>query len=106
VLAGDSLRAAPAGVLPWAGQRALARALGVGEGWASGRTSAQGTADRSARYGTWLPSGAPEGSDLLWVGMPLYVRESADGEALPESDAWVQRVLQRQGVPRPKRRSA
>lgn len=111
VLAGDSLRAAPASVLPWAGQRALARALEVDEEWVPGRTSAQQAAERSARYGTWLPSGAPEGSapegaGLLWAGMPLYVRESADGEALPESDAWVQRVLQRQGVPRLKRRSA
>ncbi|HLH82540.1 MAG TPA: hypothetical protein VKV38_04705 [Trebonia sp.] len=126
VLAGDSLRAAPAGTLPWAGQRAVARALGVGAEWEPGRVSAQRAADRAARYGTWLPwplsgppSGSPSGSPSgppegcapagtgwLWVGMPLHARESADGEALAGSDAWVQRVLQRQGVPRPKRRSA
>jgi hypothetical protein len=102
VFAGDSLRAAPASVLPWAGQRALARALGVGAEWEPGRVSAQRAADRSARYGTWLP----DGDGQLWAGLPLHARESADGEALPGSDAWVQRVLQRQGVPRPKRRSA
>jgi hypothetical protein len=102
VLAGDSLRTAPAATLPRAGQRALAAALGVGAEWEPGRTSAQRVADRSARYGTWLP----DGDGQLWAGLPLHARESADGEALPGSDAWVQRVLQRQGVPRPKRRSA
>ena len=78
VLAGDAERAEPAVVLPWAGQQALATARGAAEEWAPGLTSAQLLADRTARYGTWLPAVAEDDGDGIWVGTPLcVVRASA-----------------------------
>ena len=74
VLAGDPLREEPAVMLPWAGQQALAKALGAAEEQAPARASAQRLADRTARYGTWLPTG-PCG-DSVWVGAPLRVRRA------------------------------
>lgn len=73
VLAGDPLQAGPENVLPWNGQQALLKAMDVDEEWAPARTCAQRVADRLARYGTWLPVEAPDGSGRLWVGTPLRV---------------------------------
>jgi hypothetical protein len=70
VLAGDAEREEPTVVLPRAGRQALAEARGAAGGWAPGLTSAQLLADRTARYGTWLPAGAGDG-DGIWVGTPL-----------------------------------
>lgn len=74
VLAGDAVPARPAGLLPWGGERALAKAFGVREESAPGRTCAQRVADQLARYGTWLPSGA----ERMWVAVPLRVQRQRD----------------------------
>lgn len=78
VLAGDPLQAGPASPLPWSGQQALLKALEVDEEWAPARSCAQRVADRLARYGTWLPVEAPDGSGRLWVGTPLRVQRRSD----------------------------
>jgi hypothetical protein len=72
VLAGDPLREEPTVMLPWSGQQALAKALGAAEEQAPGRASAQQLADRTARYGTWVP--AETSGESVWVGAPLRVR--------------------------------
>jgi hypothetical protein len=78
VLAGDPLQAAAESPLPWLGQQALLKALEVDEEWAPARGCAQRVADRLARYGTWLPVEAPDGSGRLWVGAPLRVQRRSD----------------------------
>ncbi|HEY7261909.1 MAG TPA: hypothetical protein VH589_10540 [Trebonia sp.] len=82
VLAGDPLRDRPLVPLPRSGQQALAKTLGAPEEWAPGHASAQWLADRTARYGTWLPAGP--GGDPVWVGAPLRVRRDA---AAPRADS-------------------
>ena len=84
VLAGDGLRDSPAVMLPWGGQQALAKALGVAEEQSPGHASAQHLADRAAQYGTWLSAG-PDGAAPAWVGTPLRVMR---GGAPPVSDEW------------------
>ena len=78
VFAGDSLQAIPETPLPWRGQQALLKTLEVDEEWAPARSCAQRVADRLARYGTWLPVEAPDGSGRLWVGTPLRVHRRSD----------------------------
>jgi hypothetical protein len=75
VLAGDALREQPPVTLPRACRQALTKALGVTEQQAPWHASAQRFADRTARYGTWLPAPPPGGS--VWVGAPLRVRRGA-----------------------------
>jgi hypothetical protein len=82
VLAGGPLRGRPPVPLPRSGQRALAKTLGAPEEWASEHASAQLLADRTARFGTWLPAGP--GGDPVWVGAPLRVRRDA---AAPSADS-------------------
>ncbi len=110
VLAGDPLQAGAESPVPWCGQQALLKALEVDEEWAPSRSCAQRVADRLARYGTWLPVEAPDGSGRLWVGTPLRVQRVSDRpllearneiaydgllvcgapvrEAFPGADAW------------------
>jgi hypothetical protein len=78
VLAGDPLQAPAESPLPWCGQQAVLEALEVDEEWAPARSCAQRVADRLARYGTWLPVEAPDGSGRLWVGVPLRVQRRSD----------------------------
>ena len=77
VLAGDPLREELAVMLPWDGQRALAMARGAAQDRGPGLTSAQLPADRTARYGTWLPTGTRVDGDGIWVGTPLRVVRDA-----------------------------
>jgi hypothetical protein len=50
----------------------------VAEEWAPSRTSTQQVADRTARYGTWLPTATAEGTGRVWVGTPLRVHRRCD----------------------------
>jgi hypothetical protein len=86
VLAGDPLREEPTVMLPWDGQRALAMARGAAEDWGPGLTSAQLLADRTARYGTWLPAGTRDDGDGIWVGTPLRVHRGDPPAAGDERD--------------------
>jgi hypothetical protein len=83
VLAGDARRDSPAVMLPRGGQQALAKALGAAEEQAPGHASAQRLADRTARYGTWLPAATNRPATLTWVGAPLRV---VRGDAPPLTD--------------------
>ena len=86
VLAGDATRDRPAVMLPRGGQQALAKALGAAGEQAPGRASAQQFADRTARYGTWLPAG-PDGTvAAAWAGTPLRVVRGAAAPAARERD--------------------
>ncbi|MEU9028186.1 ATP-binding protein [Streptomyces sp. NPDC048383] len=72
VLVGDPLQLEPVVTMPTALQRRLLRAYGVDEHWLPSATSAQAVADRTNRYGTYLP--APDSDDEhVWVGAPLRV---------------------------------
>lgn len=55
---------------------------GADDARAPGRVSAQRVADRTARYGTWLP----DGPGPAWVGLPLGARQDAQQPGT-ESDA-------------------
>ncbi|MEU5188103.1 ATP-binding protein [Streptomyces klenkii] len=77
VLVGDPLQLEPVVTMPTALQRRLLRAYGVDERWLPSATSAQAVADRSNRYGTYLP--APDGDDEhVWVGSPLRVHRRCE----------------------------
>ena len=78
VVVGDPLQLEPVVTMSWGAQRALLHHFGVGEEWAPSRTSVQGVADRLASYGTWLPAARHDGSDRVWVGMPLRVHRRCD----------------------------
>ena len=78
VVVGDPLQMEPVVTTPWAAQRALLHHFGVEEERAPSRTSVQGVADRLASYGTWLPAARHDGSDRVWVGMPLRVHRRCD----------------------------
>ncbi|MEU3831132.1 DEAD/DEAH box helicase [Streptomyces microflavus] len=77
VLVGDPLQLEPVVTMPAALQRRLLRAYGVDERWLPSATSAQAVADRTSRYGTYLP--APGGDDEhVWVGSPLRVHRRCE----------------------------
>lgn len=77
VLVGDPLQLEPVVTMPTALQRRLLRAYGVDERWLPSATSAQAVADRTNRFGTYLP--APEGDDEhVWVGSPLRVHRRCE----------------------------
>ncbi|MFB7469102.1 AAA domain-containing protein [Streptomyces sp. NPDC056224] len=77
VLVGDPLQLEPVVTMPTALQRRLLRAYGVGEQWLPSATSAQAVADRTNRYGTYLP--APDADDdPVWVGSPLRVHRRCE----------------------------
>ncbi|MYX17705.1 hypothetical protein GTY67_30630 [Streptomyces sp. SID8374] len=77
VLVGDPLQLEPVVTMPAALQRRLLRAYGVDERWLPSATSAQAVADRTNRYGTYLP--APGGDDEhVWVGSPLRVHRRCE----------------------------
>lgn len=77
VLVGDPLQLEPVVTMPEALQRRLLRAYGVDEHWLPSATSAQAVADRTNRYGTYLP--APDTSDEhVWVGSPLRVHRRCE----------------------------
>ncbi|MFE4216244.1 AAA domain-containing protein [Streptomyces sp. NPDC056844] len=78
VVVGDPLQLEPAVVLPWTAQRALGSEFGVDEQRAPSRTSVQQLADRTNRYGTWLPAELPDGQQKVWVGSPLRVHRRCD----------------------------
>lgn len=63
--------------MPGALQRRLLRAYGVDEHWLPSATSAQAVADRTNRFGTYLP--APDtGDEHVWVGSPLRVHRRCE----------------------------
>ncbi|MFD0261774.1 AAA domain-containing protein [Kitasatospora indigofera] len=77
VLVGDPLQLEPVVTMPTTLQRRLLRAYGVDEQWLPSTTSAQAVADRTNRYGTYLP--APHGDDdHVWVGSPLRVHRRCE----------------------------
>lgn len=77
VLVGDPLQLEPVVTMPEALQRRLLRAYGVDEHWLPSATSAQAVADRTNRYGTYLP--APDtGDEHVWVGSPLRVHRRCE----------------------------
>ncbi|MFD3936246.1 AAA domain-containing protein [Streptomyces sp. NPDC058611] len=77
VLVGDPLQLEPVVTMPTTLQRRLLRAYGVGEQWLPSATSAQAVADRTNRYGTYLP--APDaGDEHVWVGSPLRVHRRCE----------------------------
>ncbi|WP_328867622.1 ATP-binding protein [Streptomyces sp. NBC_00304] len=77
VLVGDPLQLEPVVTMPTALQRRLLRAYGVDERWLPSATSAQAVADRTNRYGTYLP--APDSDDgHVWVGSPLRVHRRCE----------------------------
>ncbi|MFF3837859.1 DEAD/DEAH box helicase [Streptomyces sp. NPDC001930] len=77
VLVGDPLQLEPVVTMPTALQRRLLRAYGVDEHWLPSATSAQAVADRTNRYGTYLP--APDTDDEhVWVGSPLRVHRRCE----------------------------
>lgn len=77
VLVGDPLQLEPVVTMPTALQRRLLRAHGVDEHWLPSATSAQAVADRTNRYGTYLPS--PDTDDEhVWVGSPLRVHRRCE----------------------------
>ncbi|MEE1783397.1 DEAD/DEAH box helicase [Streptomyces sp. SP17BM10] len=77
VLVGDPLQLEPVVTMPTALQRRLLRAYDVDEQWLPSATSAQAVADRTNRYGTYLP--APDGEDdHVWVGSPLRVHRRCE----------------------------
>ncbi|MEU1510387.1 AAA domain-containing protein [Kitasatospora sp. NPDC005748] len=77
VLVGDPLQLEPVVTMPTALQRRLLRAYDVDDQWLPSATSAQAVADRTNRYGTYLP--APGGDDEhVWVGSPLRVHRRCE----------------------------
>ncbi|MFH7594491.1 ATP-binding protein [Streptomyces racemochromogenes] len=77
VLVGDPLQLEPVVTMPTALQLRLLRAYGVDEHWLPSATSAQAVADRTNRYGTYLP--APDtGEEHVWVGSPLRVHRRCE----------------------------
>lgn len=77
VLVGDPLQLEPVVTMPTALQLRLLRAYGVDEHWLPSATSAQAVADRTNRYGTYLP--APDTDDEhVWVGSPLRVHRRCE----------------------------
>lgn len=77
VLVGDPLQLEPVVTMPTALQRRLLNAYGIDEHWLPSATSAQAVADRTNRYGTYLP--APDTDDEhVWVGSPLRVHRRCE----------------------------
>ncbi|MEU8437258.1 ATP-binding protein [Streptomyces sp. NPDC029216] len=77
VLVGDPLQLEPVVTMPTTLQRRLLNAYDVGDQWLPSATSAQAVADRTNRYGTYLP--APDGDDEhVWVGSPLRVHRRCE----------------------------
>ncbi|MGW6578377.1 AAA domain-containing protein [Streptomyces globisporus] len=85
VLVGDPLQLEPVVTMPAALQRRLLRAYGVDERWLPSTTSAQAVADRTNRYGTYLP--APGGDEQVWVGSPLRVHRRCEDPMFTVSNA-------------------
>ncbi|MFE9842035.1 DEAD/DEAH box helicase [Streptomyces goshikiensis] len=77
VLVGDPLQLEPVVTMPEALQRRLLRAYGVDEHWLPSATSAQAVADRTNRYGTYLPAPG-SGDEHVWVGSPLRVHRRCE----------------------------
>ncbi|GAA3374045.1 ATP-binding protein [Streptomyces racemochromogenes] len=77
VLVGDPLQLEPVVTMPTALQRRLLRAYGVDEHWLPSATSAQTVADRTNRYGTYLPAPGTD-DELVWVGSPLRVHRRCE----------------------------
>ncbi|MFB6668838.1 DEAD/DEAH box helicase [Streptomyces parvus] len=85
VLVGDPLQLEPVVTMPAALQRRLLRAYGVDERWLPSATSAQAVADRTNRYGTYLP--APGSDEHVWVGSPLRVHRRCEDPMFTVSNA-------------------
>ena len=77
VVVGDPQQLEPINSLPFTAQQALRRAYGVSPEWVPEGTSVQGVADRTTRYGTYLP-GSGGGGEPVWVGAPLRVHRRCD----------------------------
>ncbi|MEV7612016.1 ATP-binding protein [Streptomyces sp. NPDC089799] len=77
VLVGDPLQLEPVVTMPTALQRRLLRAHAVDEHWLPSATSAQAVADRTNRYGTYLPAPGTD-DEHVWVGSPLRVHRRCE----------------------------
>ncbi|MEV7416540.1 ATP-binding protein [Streptomyces sp. NPDC089919] len=77
VLVGDPLQLEPVVTMPTALQRRLLRAYGIDEHWLPSATSAQAVADRTNRYGTYLPAPGTD-DEHVWVGSPLRVHRRCE----------------------------
>ncbi|MEV7723409.1 ATP-binding protein [Streptomyces sp. NPDC087917] len=77
VLVGDPLQLEPVVTMPAALQRRLLRAYGVDGHWLPSATSAQAIADRTNRYGTYLPAPGTD-DEHVWVGSPLRVHRRCE----------------------------
>ncbi|MFI5761692.1 AAA domain-containing protein [Streptomyces sp. NPDC051563] len=77
VLVGDPLQLEPVVTMPAALQLRLLRAYGVAEHWLPSATSAQAVADRTNRYGTYLPAPGTD-DEHVWVGSPLRVHRRCE----------------------------
>lgn len=98
VVVGDPLQLEPVVTLPFGGQQALLRMLGVDEEWAPGSTSVQRVADRLAPFGTYLHE-SPEDADRIWVGAPLRVHRRCDQPMLNISNEIAYDGLMVNGTP-------
>jgi hypothetical protein len=74
VIVGDPQQLEPITTVPFRAEQAIRVHYGVEEEWLTGRTSAQGVADRLNRFGTTLPGAERP----LWVGAPLTVHRRCD----------------------------
>jgi hypothetical protein len=74
MIVGDPLQLEPITTLPFRAEQAIRGSHHVAEEWLTSRTSAQQLADKTTRFGTWLP-----GADRkIWVGAPLTVHRRCD----------------------------
>ncbi|MFE4632311.1 DEAD/DEAH box helicase [Streptomyces sp. NPDC056773] len=77
VLVGDPLQLEPVVTMPTALQRRLLNAYNVPGHWLPSAISAQAVADRTNRYGTYLPAPDTE-EEHVWVGSPLRVHRRCE----------------------------
>jgi hypothetical protein len=74
VIVGDPQQLEPITTIPFRAEQAIREHYDVEEEWLTGRTSAQGIADRLNRFGTTLPGVERP----VWVGAPLTVHRRCD----------------------------
>ncbi|KAB8157857.1 hypothetical protein FH609_030335 [Streptomyces sp. 3MP-14] len=89
----------PIVLLPWTAQRALGDEFGVAPEWAPSRASVQRLADRTNRYGTWLPAELPDGQEKVWVGSPLRVHRRCENPMFSVSNTIAYDGLMVHGTP-------
>lgn len=75
---GDPRQLQPIVSMPDAAEETLARAFGISDTWKPSRTSVQGLADRTGRWGTLIREGTEHGDNELWVSAPLLVHRRCE----------------------------